>query len=423
MEVVSQGRVGPEGGGEATVFDTSQFYNQMYNIQKDIMAQRDKKKKELEQQQKTWNALLEDPGDVWQADYEHVNKAVNEYNDYIIELRSQGIDPETMDASIMRKMKQLESNIRKATAAAKENKTYYDQSFNILNQDKANKYNKDYATEWLRKFADPNLTPQERAKLRVESNPFKINYDIIEVAKNTIPEKEVIVEKGKKIIRRNKEAHRGIVLDYIMNDPQGQDIYESLKKDNETEAEFAERVAQKGQELYPTNEEPIKTTKGSSSSNNNTTKNKKPNIKVKSKDTDTTDSNGQPKYDQSLAYNKVLLDNTPATYVVSDDGTRIANFIPSGGFKIRPDGHVEVVGQGKKEDDNSVVEITINYGKNKDQFDTEGYPDMFAAFSGAKTSGSKTIKRSEIDAKRGGYTVAEYEKLLKDKGVTIIEGQ
>jgi hypothetical protein len=85
MEVASQGRVFQGQGGEATVLDTSGFYNQMYDIQKDILAKQEKKRKEYEQQQATWNALLEDMPDVWQSDYEYVNKAVNEYNDFIIE--------------------------------------------------------------------------------------------------------------------------------------------------------------------------------------------------------------------------------------------------------------------------------------------------------------------------------------------------
>jgi len=159
--------------------------------------------------------------------------------------------------------------------------------------------------------------------MRIESNPFKVNYDLIEFTKNTIPEKEVIVGKDKKTTQRNREAHRAVVLDYVMNDPQGQDVYESLKKPNETELEFSERVAAKGQELFPVNEEPIKkgTSKGSSSGTSSSSKTKKPTVKVQSRDTDTLDNNGQPKYDQSLSYNKLLLDNTPPVYVVADDGT------------------------------------------------------------------------------------------------------
>jgi len=250
MEVASQGRVGSQGGGEATVFDTSQFYNQMYNIQKDVMLNQEKKRKEYEQQQATWNSLLEDPGDVWQSDYEQVNKAVTEYNDFIIDMKSKGLDPETLDASLMRKMKQLESAVRKATSAAKDNETYYNQSFNILNQDKAGKYNKEYAAQWLKDYADPNKSPQDRAKMRNESNPFKLNYDIIEFVDKTIPEESIDDTGRKKVIYRDENAHKAIVLSYIQNDPLGEEVFESLKEPGETEIMFAERIAKLGQAKY-----------------------------------------------------------------------------------------------------------------------------------------------------------------------------
>jgi len=420
MEVASQGRVGPEGGGEATVFDTSGFYDQMYNIQKDIMAERKKKQEEAKRQQQTWNALLEDPGDVWQADFEYVNTAVNEYNDFIIDLRSKGIDPNNMDPSLMRKMKELEANIRRTTSAAKDNETYSNQSFNVLNQDKANKYNKEYASNWLKEYADPNKTPQDRAKMRTESNPFKINYNIIDLIDKTIPEAEKFQEGNMEVTQRNKEAHRGLVLDFVMNDPSGQDVYESLKKDGEDEIAFAERVAVEGQKKYPAQRLPKSKSGGGSGSGD---KDKRPKIKTKSKDADTMSNTGEPQYDQGLEYNKILFENTPSVYVVDNEGKRIADFVPSGGFRIRKDGNVDVIGEGKSEEDNSVVEVTINYEKNKDQFNVKGYPNMYDAFRGQKTSGAKQIKRSEIAdrAKKAGYTKAEYEKLLIQKGVKIVD--
>lgn len=419
-EVASQGRVGPEGGGEATVFDTSGFYNTMYNIQKDIMAERKKKQEEAKRQQQTWNALLEDPGDVWQADFEYVNTAVNEYNDFIIDLRSKGIDPNNMDPSLMRKMKELEANIRRTTSAAKDNETYSNQSFNVLNQDKANKYNKEYASNWLKEYADPNKTPQDRAKMRTESNPFKINYNIIDLIDKTIPEAEKFQEGNMEVTQRNKEAHRGLVLDFVMNDPSGQDVYESLKKDGEDEIAFAERVAVEGQKKYPAQRLPKSKSGGGSGSGD---KDKRPKIKTKSKDADTMSNTGEPQYDQGLEYNKILFENTPSVYVVDNEGKRIADFVPSGGFRIRKDGNVDVIGEGKSEEDNSVVEVTINYEKNKDQFNVKGYPNMYDAFRGQKTSGAKQIKRSEIAdrAKKAGYTKAEYEKLLIQKGVKIVD--
>jgi hypothetical protein len=200
-----------------------------------------------------------------------------------------------------------------------------------------------------------------------------------------------------------------------MNDPKGQEIYESLMKPGETQEMFAERVAEEGQKKYPAQTVVKDTSKKSSGSNSGSGSTKaKPKVKVKNKDSDAI-------YDQTLDYNKVLLDNTPPVYVKDNEGNRVADFVPSGGFKIRPDGNVDVVGEGKKEDD-STVEVTISYGNNKDQFDIKGYPDMFVAFKDAK-GGAKTVKRSDIPKLIAGrnYTAAEYEALLKKNGVTITE--
>jgi hypothetical protein len=433
MEVASQGRVGPEGGGEATVFDTSNFYNQMYNIQKDIITERKKKQEDLKKQQETWNALLEDPGDVWQADFEYVNTAVNEYNDFIIDLRSKGIDPNNMDPSLMRKMKELEANIRRTTSAAKDNETYSNQSFNVLNQDKANKYNKEYATKWLKEYADPNKTPQERAKMRTESNPFKINYNMIEFIDNTIP-KEEVVDKGRlKITSRNKEAHRGLVLDFIMNDPSGQDVFESLKKPGEDEIAFAERVATEGQKRYPAKEDrqvtpqPRQTQDGFKGGYGTGNWNDKLNISA---------DNTAPTEYFSSGVNKIKVtragtndDLPPVSGLVDDAGFTMESFRPSV-FFMGKDGKVSVFGyeydeEGNPKDANGKF---IDYTKNKSQLESQmsGFDieQEFAKRRGGKTSGkAKQIKRSEIESKRGGYTVAEYEKLLRDAGVTILEGQ
>jgi hypothetical protein len=433
MEVASQGRVGPEGGGEATVFDTSNFYNQMYNIQKDIITERKKKQEDLKKQQETWNALLEDPGDVWQADFEYVNTAVNEYNDFIIDLRSKGIDPNNMDPSLMRKMKELEANIRRTTSAAKDNETYSNQSFNVLNQDKANKYNKEYATKWLKEYADPNKTPQERAKMRTESNPFKINYNMIEFIDNTIP-KEEVVDKGRlKITSRNKEAHRGLVLDFIMNDPSGQDVFESLKKPGEDEIAFAERVATEGQKRYPAKEDrqvtpqPRQTQDGFKGGYGTGNWNDKLNISA---------DNTAPTEYFSSGVNKIKVtragtndDLPPVSGLVDDAGFTMESFRPSV-FFMGKDGKVSVFGyeydeEGNPKDANGKF---IDYTKNKSQLESQmsGFDieQEFANRRSGKTSEkTKQIKRSEIadKAKKAGYTQAEYEKLLIQKGVKIVD--
>lgn len=408
MEIASQGRVGEQGGGEAVVFDTSQFFQNVYNMQKDLEAKAEKKRKEYEQQQATWNSLLEDPGDVWQSDYEYVNKAVNAYNDFIIDLKTQGIDPDTMDASLLRKMKQLESEIRRATSAAKDNETYYNQSFNILNQDKQSKYNKDYATAWLRDYADPNKTPQDRARMRNESNPFKLNYDLIEFVDQTIPEEEVVDTGRKKVISRNKEAHRSIVFDYVTNDPKGQEIYESLKRPGETVELFAERVAEEGQKKYPVNTDVQPApSRGGSGGGGGAEKEKKKKVELVGEDK-VPDS----KWSQDYNINAVSLgQEKPPVYVYTDEGEAVMNFVPDDGFYLKPGNAVAVVGYGTDEEDKK-VRVEVDYQKNKRKFDAAGYPDIFAYFrektgqtgrsTSTSTGGAETPQQRAVRIAAGG---------------------
>ena len=407
MEVASQGRVGSQGGGEATVFDTSQFYTQMYNMQKDIVTEREKKRKEYEQQQATWNALLEDPGDVWQSDYEYVNKAVNEYNDFIIDLRSKGIDPETMDSSLMRKMKQLESEIRRATSAAKDNETYYNQSFNILNQDKTSKYNKDYATSWLKDYSDPSKTPQDRARMRNESNPFKLNYNLIELVDDTMPD-ATIEDKGRtKITYYDKNAHKAIILGYVTGDPEGQEVFESLKENGETEDMFAERVAELGQKKYPakTDVQPPPSRGGGGGGNGDGTKKDKNKISV-------VGQNKIPdaRWSQDVPVNKLTLDKNPGIYaysnrVINEDGTAedksipVMNFVPQDGFYIGPGGNVTAIGYGASQD-GKLVNVEVDYDFNKGNFEAAGYPNMFDAFRGIAGGATTTTTGGETLAER-----------------------
>ena len=370
MEVASQGRVGSQGGGEATVFDTSAFYNQMYNIQRDVAAKQEQKKKEYEKQQATWNALLEDPGDVWQSDYEYVNKAVTEYNDFIIDLKAQGLDPETLDSSLMRKMKQLEGNIRKTTSAAKDNEAYSINSFNILNQDKAGKYNKDHAANWLKEYADPKKSPQDRAKMRIESNPFKLNYNIIDFVDKTIPEESVDDTGRKKVTYRDENAHKSIVLSYIQNDPLGEEMFESLKEPGENEIAFAERVAKLGQNKYQpkTDVQPApqpRETKGDEFKGGYGTGNWNDKLSMAyEKDANYANANK----------NKITItrtgtnDNLPAISVKDDQG-KLIEFQPSS-FYLRDDGKISVQGF-KKNALNKLDAAWVSYDANKDVFKSQ----------------------------------------------------
>jgi hypothetical protein len=422
MATPSAARVNDKYTGEATVIDNTAFYNTMYNIQKDIVTQKKAKELELKKQNQAWDTLLENMPDVWQADSEYVNKSLNEYNDFIIDLKARGLDPNDLDVTTMKKMRELENNVAKAASFAKDNEAYYNQAFAELNRDKEGKYNKQHATDWFKTYADPKLSPQERYKLRNEGNPFKINHSLIELIDKTIPKPGVTDTGKKKVTSRDATEHKSVVLDYIMNDPVGKEKYESLKKDGEDEVAFAERIAKEGQSRYPIIEDLQTGSTKKTGTGSTGTKDKKPSIKVSTKDTD-------PKYDQNLGINKILYENTKPVYVKDVNGKTVDNFEPSGGFKISPDGNVYAIGTGK-DDQGGQIDVTVNYGQNKEQFDVAGYTDVFQDFynknnqkASGTTGGAKTIKRSDIPAKAraAGYTDAEYEKMLIQKGVKIVD--
>lgn len=400
-EIASQGRVGEQGGGEAVVFDTSKFFQNVYSMQKDLYARQEQKRKEYAQQQSTWNALLEDMPDVWQADNEYVTQAVDEYNDFIIDLKSQGLDPEIMDTSLMKKMKGLENNVRKATSVAKDNETYYNQAFNILNQDKQSKYNKDYATQWLKDYADQSKSPQDRYKLRNESNPFKLNYDLIEFIDETIPDAEVVDSGRNKITSRNKEAHRGLVLDYIMNDEKGKEIYDSLKKPGETVDMFSERIAQQGQLKYPPKQDSqpapqprqTKESKGDEFKGGYGTGNWNDKFNISADDS-------APNEYYSSGVNKIKVtragtnDDLPdISGLVDDGGSSMESYRPSV-FYMGKDGKVSVFGY-EYDNEGKVVDAqgkSIDYKKNKSNLESQmsGFDveQEFANRRGAPQSGS-----------------------------------
>lgn len=378
MEVASQGRVSQgQGTGEATVLDTSGFYNTMYNIQKDVVEQQRKKEEEAKKQNATWNALLADMPDVWQADSEYVNNALNEYNDFVIDLKSQGLDPSELDAALSRKMKGLENKVAKAASLAKDNETYSNQQFSILNQDKTGQYNKEYAADWLKRYADPKLTPEERAKMRTESNPFKLNYSMIEFIDDTIPKEEVKDSGRKKITSRNQDAHKAFVVDYITNDPRGREKFESLRKPNEDEFAFAERVSNEGQRRYPAKidvqpaPQPRTTDKNEFKGGYGTGNwNDKLNI--------SSDSNAPTQW-YSSGVNKIKVTRTgtnddlpPVSGLVDDSGITMESFRPSV-FFMGKDGKVSVFGyeydaEGNPKDD---VGKSIDYTKNKAQLESQ----------------------------------------------------
>jgi hypothetical protein len=436
-EIASQGRVGEQGGGEAVVFDTSQFFQNVYSMQKDLYARQEQKKKEIDQQNATWNAYLDDMPDVWQSDYEYVNKALNEYNDYIIDLKTQGLDPEALDPTIMKKIKELQNKVAKESSRAKDNEMYSNQSFQLLNGDKANKYNKDYATKWLQDYGDPNKTPEQRAKMRIESNPFKLNYDINEFVKDTMPEDSLKDNGRVETIFVDKDAHKAVIFENITQTETGAEIYESLKKPNETPDEFAERMSELGQKIKPprTKVQPApqpRETKGDKFKGGYGTGNWNDKLSVSSQ--------VNPSFKPGVAANTLYVtrtgtnDNVPPIQMADATGQTV-NFQPIS-YHLRDDGAISVLGEvitGTGQDQVR-TQTWMDYDANKAAFQSQlmgmDLRQEFNARNGGttgaakgSTSGGKTIKRSDIaaKAKASGYSQAEYEKLLTQKGVKIVD--
>jgi hypothetical protein len=413
-EIASQGRVGEQGGGEAVVFDTSQFFQNVYGMQKDLYARQEQKKKEIDQQNATWNAYLDDMPDIWQSDYEYVNKALNEYNDYIIDLKTQGLDPDALDPMIMKKIKELQNKVAKETSRAKDNETVSNQYLQLLNNDKTNKYNKEYATKWLQDYSDPNKTPEQRAKMRIDSNPFKLNYDVNEFVKDTMPEDSLDDNGRVETIFVDKNAHKAVIFENITQTETGAEIYESLKKPNETPDEFAERMSELGQKLKPPRTKVQPTPVGGKGSGSGGGTKKEPDVLItgQSKEADS-------RWDQSYGINKVALGKTKPVYVKTDptydkDGNPVEskpvmNFVPADGFYLKPGGAIAAIGYGTIEEVQTdgtklskVIEVEVDYEKNKGNFDAQGYPNIFDEFR-TRTGVTSPTGKTYTGVPTGGF--------------------
>jgi hypothetical protein len=301
-------------------------------------------------------------------------------------------------------MKQLETNIRKTTSAAKDNEAYSVNSFNILNQDKAGKYNKDHAAKWLQEYSDPKKSPQDRAKMRNESNPFKLNYNIIDFVDKTIPEPSKDDTGRKSVTYRDENAHKSIVLSYIQNDPLGEEVFESLKEPGENEIAFAERIAKLGQDKYQpqtdvqpapqpreTKEDKFKGGYGTGNWNDKLSMayEKDPNYANKTTNKITITRTGTN-------------DNLPAISIKDDQG-KLIEFQPSS-FYLRDDGKISVEGF-RKESDGKLKPQWVSYDANKSVFKSQalGY-NVEEEFNKLNNS---TPSTSSTGASTGGMTLAE----------------
>ena len=417
------------GKGAAYVPDATKTLNIISQGLKDIREDERQRKLEAQKKANAWNSLMEETPDVWEIDFEKVNEKSTAYTNYVVSLKEQGFDPYNLPPKELRELNRLKSEVIREANAAKANKEYWDKNTLNINNDAGKKFDQGYAADFFKSYTDPSMSPTERAKYRMENDPYLKNVNLIDIVSDLYDKMPLETNPvGKQIVTTKDEEKFKSLFDIYLNSDTGKDDYDALMKrgDYATDDALTEDALKAFRSMNEkSSKDKPKTTSGGTGTGG--AAKKKPTIKMKGIDADTVDDSGNPKYDQTLKYNKILLDNTPSVYVMSTDGRRITDFQPVGGFRMRPDRHIEVVGEGKAEDDNSIVEVTVDYGMhgNQDQFSVKGYPNMFEAFKAAENGSApkKTVKRSDIPnlIKGRNYTAAEYEALLKKNGVTITE--
>jgi len=212
--------------------------------------------------EKAWASFEIDMPDVWAADSPYVEQDLVKYHDSLVEEKLKGGDPLDTYSDSGKLRKQNETQIKKRTSLAKDNETYFNQNKEAIAKDAAGKYDKKYAAEWFTKYADPKLTPEDRAKMRLDSSPYKLNYSELAFIDETLP--DPTQEGRKKSI--NKAAHLANMAAAITS-PEGQEKYNTLKKEGEDEITFMERMAQQAQKMHPPDYGPEPQASQSSGSN------------------------------------------------------------------------------------------------------------------------------------------------------------
>lgn len=389
-------------------------------------AAEDKKKEEkLKKQNAAWMDQLYDMPLTYEKDMSQVRSQVDQYNNWILNKKMSGADLNNLsDADILEK-KRMEFELAKAVAITKDNQVYIDNLRKVINEDQRSgkyQYDGEKAAQFISEFENA-ASLEERMKLRNEKNPLAFNFDIDDLVDLTIPG-ESLKDTGRTETRYRDEAVHGEKIKQFINESdKGMAMYKTLAKAGETEDDFVKRVVAAGQQKYP---KQTKVQPAPSGSGDDEKKEQDIVISGQSKEPDA-------KWDQRYSVNKVSVGKMKPVYVRDPKGNPVMNFVPADGFYLTPGGAVTAIGYGTIEEVQldgtklaKQIQLEVDYDTNKENFTAQGYPNIFDEFrarSGGGSTAAKTIKRSDIaaKAKASGYSNAEYEKLLIEKGVKIVD--
>ncbi len=394
------------GRGAAYAEDVSSTLENTNQWLKDIRENEKLKKKEAQQKANAWNSMLEENPDVWNIDFEKVREKAEVYNNYVIGLKEQGYDPYNLPPSEMKELNKLQSELVRETNAAKANKEWWDKNTFNINEDAGKTWDQGHATEWFKQYADPNLSPVERAKMRQEGNPYLKNVDLVDIVSDLTNkmEEQKLTQGGYDITQKTEEDFKNLVSIYFA-DQAGMDDYEALMGSGKykTEDDLINEAVSIFNSLY----QPSKVKRGGSGgggSGSGGTK-KEPDVLItgQSKETD-------PKWDQSYSVNKIALGKTKPVYVYDVNGNPVMNFVPADGFYLKPGGAVAAVGYGTIEEVQldgtklaKQIQVEIDYNKNKGNFDAQGYPNIFDEFRTRTSSTSSATGKTFTGVPQGGF--------------------
>jgi hypothetical protein len=359
-----------------------------------MYQRREKEEKEkaekLKKQNAIWNQQLLDMPDVFEQDYQEIKTKVDEYNDFIIAKKSAGEDMDNMSNDDIKKMKELQNQIRRAAIISKDNESYWEQLQKDIGNDETGKYDKEHAAKWNADYA--KLSLEDKMKYRNSEDPRKLNYGLLDFVDETIPPNDKITDTGRvKITQKDPVEHKRIILETIRNTPVGMEQYDALKLPNETEEQFADRVVAEGQIRYKTNKDvqpaPQKSDKTAVGGYGTGNWNDKLSVS----------SQVNPSFKPGVAANTLYVtrtgtnDNVPPIQIADATGQTV-NFQPIS-YHLRDDGAISVLGE--------VIKDTAGV-----QTKTQTWMDYDANKAAFQSQLMGMDLRQEFNARNGGTTGA-----------------
>lgn len=406
------GEMSGSGKGAAYSEDVSSTLENTNKWLKDIREDERLRKEEQRKKAEAWNTMLEKTPDVWNLDFEKVREKADAYNNYVIDLKEQGYDPYNLPADKMREMNKLQADVIRETNAAKANKEYWDKNTFNIDEDAGKTWNQEYATKWFEQYADPNLTPSERAKIRQQGKPYQKNVDLTDLV-STIGdtmEEQKLTQGGYDITGRDKEDFKKLLSIYF-NDQSGMEDYEALMNSGKykDDAELMKKAEEIFDAIYKTDK-----IKRSTPQQPKKDKEEKP----AGYGTGNWDGKFSITYGKDDAYppakeaNTIHItrtgpnDDLPFINVLDDNG-KLIQFQPTT-FYLKNN---EISVRGFKKENGKDVDTYISYNKNKEKLKSQmnGY-DVMEDFIKINDPNANTGTSTSTGSTRGQKTLAELMK-------------